>query len=142
MKEMLVLCMFCLPLKSIKVTSPYGYRVHPLSGKIEFHNGVDLKARYDTVYAVLNGVTRSVCYGPHLGIAVNLQHGEVATIYGHLSKVFVSAGDSARAGDAIAVSGTTGRVTAAHLHFSIRYQGHYLNPLNFLYELLTTKDHE
>nr|WP_172335777.1 M23 family metallopeptidase [Mucilaginibacter sp. SG564] len=124
------------------ITSPYGYRVHPISGKIEYHNGVDLRARQDTVYAVLSGVVRKVCHTFSLGIAVNLQHGEINTIYGHLSKALVNPQDSVLAGQAIAISGGTGQVTAPHLHFSVRYQQRYINPLNFLYEILKTTNHE
>lgn len=142
MKAVFALCIVCLPLKSLTVTSPFGYRLHPLTGKVEFHCGVDLRAKYDTVYAVLDGVVRSVNRTSKLGIAINLQHGEINTIYGHLSKSLVNQQDSVIAGQAIAISGATGSVTAAHLHFSVRYQNRYINPLNFLYEILKTTDHE
>jgi murein DD-endopeptidase MepM/ murein hydrolase activator NlpD len=142
MKAVIALCIVCLPLKSLTVTSPFGYRLHPLTGKVEFHCGVDLRAKYDTVYAVLDGVVRSVNRTSKLGIVINLQHGEINTIYGHLSKSLVNQQDSVIAGQAVAISGATGSVTAAHLHFSVRYQNRYINPLNFLYEILKTTDHE
>jgi murein DD-endopeptidase MepM/ murein hydrolase activator NlpD len=142
MKAVFALCIVCLPLKSLTVTSPFGYRLHPLTGKVEFHCGVDLRAKYDTVYAVLNGVVRSVNRTSKLGIAINLQHGEFNTIYGHLSKSLVNQQDSVIAGQAIAISGATGSVTATHLHFSVRHQNRYINPLIFLYEILKTTDHE
>ncbi|WP_234997823.1 M23 family metallopeptidase [Mucilaginibacter sp. OK098] len=138
----IALTIICLPLKSLTVTSPFGYRIHPLTGKLEYHNGVDLRAKYDTVYAVLNGVVRSICCNSTFGTAINLQHGEITTIYGHLSRSLVSAQDSVSTGQAIAISGASGRVTGAHLHFGVRYQNRYLNPLNFLYQILKTTDHE
>jgi murein DD-endopeptidase MepM/ murein hydrolase activator NlpD len=141
-KTIIALSIVCLPLKSLTVTSPFGYRIHPLSGKIEFHNGVDLRAKYDTVYAVLNGVVQSVCTNSMFGNAISLQHGEITTTYGHLYKFLVNTKDSVSAGQAIAISGATGRVTAAHLHFSVRYQKWYINPLNFLYQILKTTNHE
>lgn len=142
MKTIIVLSIVCLPLKSLNVTSPFGYRIHPLTGKVEYHNGVDLSANYDTVYAVLHGIVQSIRYDSSLGIAVNLQHGEITTIYGHLFKPLVNVRDTVDAGQPIAISGTSGRVTAAHLHFSVRYQKRYLNPLNFLYQILKTTHHE
>jgi len=142
MKTIIVVCIVCLPLKSLTVTSLFGYRIHPLTGKLEYHNGVDLRAKYDTVYAVLNGVVRSVCSDSSFGTAISLEHGEINTIYGHLSKSLVNAGDSVNACQPIAISGASGQVTAAHLHFSVRYQRRYLNPLNFLYEIFKTTDHE
>ncbi|MDR6943667.1 M23 family metallopeptidase [Mucilaginibacter pocheonensis] len=142
MKTIIALSIVCLPLKLLTVTSPFGYRINPISGKIEFHNGVDLRAKYDTVYAVLNGIVRSECYNSSFGMAISLQNGEITSIYGHLDKFLVNAQDSVRAGQPIAISGSTGRLTAAHLHFSVRYQNRYINPLNFLYEILKTTNHE
>jgi len=142
MKTIIALSIVCLPLKSLTVTSPFGYRIHPLTGRIEYHNGVDLRAKYDTVYAVLNGVVQSMCSNSTFGKVITLQHGEFTTTYGHLFKFLVNTQDSVSAGQAIAISGATGRVTAAHLHFSVRYQKRYLNPLNFLFQILNIKDHE
>ncbi|SEN02293.1 Peptidase family M23 [Mucilaginibacter gossypiicola] len=142
MRSIIAMCIVCLPLKSLTVTSPFGYRSHPLTGKLDYHTGIDFRANYDTVYAVLNGVVRSVDFTPNLGMAINLQHGELNTIYGHLSKSLVALKDTVIAGQPIAISGATGHVTAAHLHFSVRYQKRYLNPLNFLYQILKITDHE
>ena len=142
MKPFIALLIICLPLKTLKVTSPFGPRIHPVSGQVEFHSGVDLRAHYDTVYAILKGVVRSVGNDPSLGISITLQHHDIVSIYGHLSKCLVLDRDSVQAGQPIAISGSSGRVTAAHLHFGVRYRQHYLNPLNFLYELLKLTDHE
>jgi len=142
MKPIVIFSLVCLPLRSLIVTSPFGFRVHPLSEKIIYHPGVDLRARYDSVYAVFNGVITRVSCDPSLGLAVQIRHSSVTTIYGHLSKSLVLPDDSVRAGQVIAISGSSGHVTAAHLHFGVRYGKRYLNPLNFLYELLKTTDHE
>lgn len=142
MKTIVAICIVCLPLKSLTVTSQFGYRVHPLTGKMEYHNGVDLRAKYDTVYAVLNGVVRSVCANVSFGKAITLDHGQVTTVYGHLYKPLVNPRDSVSAGQPIGISGASGQVTAAHLHFSVRYRRRYLNPLNFLYEIFKTTNHE
>lgn len=142
MKTIIAVCIVCLPLKSVTITSPFGYRIHPLTGKIEYHNGVDLRAKYDTVYAVLNGTVRSIYFDSSFGTVISLDHGGITTIYGHLYKPLVNTRDSVNAGQPIAISGASGHVTAAHLHFSVRYQKRYLNPLNFLYEIFKTTDHE
>jgi murein DD-endopeptidase MepM/ murein hydrolase activator NlpD len=94
------------------------------------------------VYAVFNGVIDHISLDSSLGLAIQIRHSDVTTIYGHLSKSLVLPDDSVRAGQVIAISGASGHVTAAHLHFAVRYDGRYLNPLNFLYELLKTTDHE
>jgi murein DD-endopeptidase MepM/ murein hydrolase activator NlpD len=142
MKIIIALTIACLPLNSLNITSPFGYRIHPLTGKVEYHNGVDLKANSDTVYAVLHGVVWSIGYDPSLGISIDLQHGEITTIYGHLFKPLVSVRDTVFAGQPIAISGATGYVTRAHLHFSVRFKKQYINPLNFLYEILNTTKYE
>ncbi|QXV63675.1 M23 family metallopeptidase [Mucilaginibacter sp. 21P] len=142
MKAVVIFSFVCLPLRSLTVISPFGYRIHPLSGKITYHPGVDLRARYDFVYAIFDGIVDRVSYDPSLGLAIQIRRGKVVAIYGHLSKSLVLPDDTVRAGQVIAISGASGRVTAAHLHFAIRYGGRYLNPLNFLYELLKTTHHE
>lgn len=142
MKAFIALLVICLPLKTLKVTSPFGWRIHPITGQIDYHPGVDLRAHYDTVYAVLDGVVRSVGKDHILGTAITLQHSGIVSIYGHLSQCLVKTGDTVRAGQPIAISGASGRATAAHLHFGLRYGNHYLHPLNFLYQLLKITDHE
>ena len=121
-------------------------RVHPLTGKWAFHAGIDLKARGDTVYAIMDGVILAAAYDKSLGIYIRLEHSGVQSIYGHLSKIFVISGDSVRAGQPIAKTGSTGRVTGEHLHFAVRYGGISLDPVEFLYQVISksnyTQNHE
>jgi murein DD-endopeptidase MepM/ murein hydrolase activator NlpD len=142
MKLWFCICLVCLPLKKLEVTSPFGYRLHPLSGKYSCHEGVDLRARSDTVYAVLNGKVIMAGYDDRLGIFIRLDHRAFQSSYGHLSSVFVIKDDSVYSGQALGITGATGRVTGEHLHFSIHCSRGYLNPLEFLYELLTDQQHE
>jgi murein DD-endopeptidase MepM/ murein hydrolase activator NlpD len=137
MNKLLLLCCLCLPLRHIQVTSPYGYRVHPLTGKYSFHAGVDLRAFRDTVFAVLDGTVQTVGYNNLLGLYICLDHGNFQSIYGHLSEAFIFSGDTVLAGEAIAVSGETGRVTGSHLHFEVRFHQHCVDPLRFLKALAT-----
>jgi murein DD-endopeptidase MepM/ murein hydrolase activator NlpD len=142
MKLLISFCLVCLPLKHLHINSDFGFRIHPLTGKYIRHEGIDFKARHDTVYAILPGTVRSVGYDDGLGINVHLSHDRIESIYGHLSQIFVAAQQPIAAGEAIGITGSTGRVTGEHLHLSIRYQNRFINPLKFLYELLIKNEHE
>jgi murein DD-endopeptidase MepM/ murein hydrolase activator NlpD len=142
MKILISICVVCLPLKHLKINSDYGYRIHPLTGKYALHEGVDFKARHDTVYAILDGLVKSTGYNDGLGINIRLQHGNIESVYGHLSRILVGAQDSVTSGEPIGITGTTGLVTGEHLHFSICYKHKYINPIKFLYELLIKNEHE
>lgn len=124
----------CLPLKKLSVTSPFGYRVNPVTGQYAFHNGIDLAADADTVYAVFAGRV-TIGYDTVSGIWLKISGGELQCCYAHLSQIFFLPGDTVEAGDAVAVSGASGRVTGPHLHFSLQYRGQYIDPLKFLYPL-------
>ncbi|GEM69409.1 hypothetical protein SMI01S_30150 [Sphingobacterium mizutaii NBRC 14946 = DSM 11724] len=123
------------PLDKLKVTSPFGYRIHPISGKASHHSGVDFAARSDPVFNVLNGYVKATGRHKALGKYIRIVHGEVETIYGHLSHILVSSGDTVIAGQPIAITGSTGRVTGEHLHFSVKFNGKFLDPLKFLRRL-------
>jgi murein DD-endopeptidase MepM/ murein hydrolase activator NlpD len=142
MKILISFCLVCLPLKHLNINSDFGFRVHPITGKYAMHCGVDLKARHDTVYAILDGLVKSTGYETGLGINIRLAHGEVESVYGHLSRILVITSDSVTAGEPIGVTGATGRVTGEHLHFSIYYRHKYINPIKFLYELLKKQENE
>lgn len=135
MNKFLLTVAFCLPLRHFSQTSGFGYRVHPLTGKYCFHTGVDLRADKDTVFAVLDGVVSAASYDRLLGIYIRLNHSDFQTLYGHLSQILVLPGDSVFAGDAIAISGATGRVTGPHLHFSVQFRHRNIDPLRFLLDI-------
>ncbi len=129
MRTTLLLLMLALPLRHLKVTSGFGNRVHPVTGNYQFHAGVDLKCNYDTVYAAIGGKL-TANYDSNLGIFLKLANGPLTITYGHLSQILMT--DSVSAGDAVAISGETGRVTGPHLHFAVQFHGHYIDPLQFL----------
>lgn len=132
-----------LPLRHLTLTSPYGYRIHPVTGKQSFHAGIDLRAHNDTVFAIAGGVVITAGYNSFLGIYISLDHNGLQSIYGHLSQIWVFPGEDVVSGQAIAISGATGRVTGGHLHFSVLYQGKPIDPLKFLYHLLKyNQNHE
>ena len=128
----------CLPLNNLNLRSGYGLRTHPVTGeKNKFHSGIDLSARSDSIYCVLTGFVSEIGYNPLIGIYCRVQHGDYTTIYGHLSRLLVQAGDCTSPGTVLGISGATGRVTGEHLHFSVKYKGEFINPLYFLYEIMT-----
>ncbi|MBQ2298734.1 MAG: M23 family metallopeptidase [Bacteroidaceae bacterium] len=117
-----------LPLKSIKVTSPFGMRKDPFTGKHKMHNGIDLHAHNDEVYAMFSGMVKMVGYDNRSGKYVILQHDGLTVIYCHLSKVTVKEKTPVLAGDVIGITGNTGRSTGEHLHLSCKIKEKFLNP--------------
>ena len=117
-----------IPLPCMTVTSPYGYRTHPLTGRWLFHAGVDLRAHRDTVYSALPGTIGQVGHDAGLGRYIRINHGQLTTVYGHLSVIGVHPGQSVHAGQPIAITGTTGAVTGEHLHFEVHLNGTPINP--------------
>lgn len=123
-----------LPLKRIHVNSPFGMRRDPMNRRNNrMHNGVDLRARYEEVYSMLPGIVTAVAYSTNGGNYVSINHGACVCSYLHLSKALVKQGDRVAAGQAIAISGNTGRrTTGPHLHLSCRWgneKGRYFNPM-------------
>lgn len=121
-----------LPLAHLIVTSSFGWRIHPILGKPDFHRGVDLAARNDPVYSIMDGIVCETGRHRILGNYVRIDHGNIQSLYGHLSHTFVQAGQTILAGQPIGITGSTGRATGEHLHFSIRFGEKYIHPLLFL----------
>ena len=110
-----------------KLTSPYGYRAR--FGRM--HKGVDLALRSnDTVYAAFDGKVRLTNYeGKGYGNYVIVRHPNgLETVYGHLNRFLVKPDQVVKAGQPIALGGSTGRSTGPHLHFETRYMGYAINP--------------
>ncbi|MCA5004035.1 M23 family metallopeptidase [Sphingobacterium bovistauri] len=125
------------PLPQLKVTSPYGKRIHPILGVLKFHNGVDFKSRADTVKSILDGQVIEARYNRLLGNYITIKNGAIEIIYGHLNYIYVQKDDYLSAGDNIGISGKTGLATAEHLHLAIRMNNQYINPIKFLIALQT-----
>ena len=112
---------FSTPLKIIHITSGAGWRRHPVTGQMLLHNGIDLCAYYEPVYAVMDGIVEAVGSDDRSGIWVKLLHADkIKSSYTHLSKLNVTKGDKVSAGDVLGISGNTGRSTGPHLHFSMK----------------------
>lgn len=142
MKMLYICCWLCLPLKVLHLNSGFGDRVHPLTGDKSYHSGIDLRAAAgDTAFAMLDGKAIVTGYHPKLGVFLRIRHGEIITEYGHLDRSLVAPGQIIAAGTPVAITGYTGQVTAAHLHFSIFYRQRPVDPVRFLYQLIK-KHHE
>ena len=116
------------PLKSIKITSPYGYRRDPFTGKLSWHNGLDLRAKNEPAYAMMDGIVEKVGYDNRSGNYVTLKHGNYHVSYCHLSSVIVGKGERVFSGTIVGVTGNTGRSTGCHLHLTCKKDGESFNP--------------
>lgn len=116
------------PLKSIKVTSPYGYRRDPFTGKLSWHNGLDLRAKKEPAYAMMDGIVEKVGYDNRSGNYVTLRHGNYHVSYCHLSSIIVRKGEYVYPGIIVGVTGNTGRSTGNHLHLTCKKDGKSFNP--------------
>jgi murein DD-endopeptidase MepM/ murein hydrolase activator NlpD len=116
------------------ITSPFGWRIHPIYGYRSFHTGIDIGVPMGTIVkAARYGKVIYTGYNGAFGLVVIIDHGNsLATMYAHLSRVFVSAGQSVRTLQSIAASGNTGWSTGPHLHFQVDLQGTPVNPLSWL----------
>ena len=123
------------PLKSYTITSAFGMRIHPISGKEKFHEGVDMAAPQGTpIYAAKSGkVTRTAFQAGGAGYYVSINHGDgFSSIYMHMTHYIVSTGQYVNAGQVIGYVGSTGGSTGPHLHFGIAYKGTYVNPMKYI----------
>ena len=120
------------PLRNIKVNSPYGVRHDPFTGKKSRHNGIDLHACNDEVFAMLDGKVVKTGQDKRSGKYVVIRHGDYTVSYCHLSRILISKGASVRPGEVVGITGSTGRSTGEHLHITVRYRKKYVNPLVLL----------
>ena len=116
------------PLKSIKVTSPYGYRRDPITGKQSWHNGLDLRAKNEPAYSMMEGIVEKIGYDNRSGNYVTLRHGKFYISYCHLSSIIVRKGEYVYPGIIVGVTGNTGRSTGSHLHLTCKKDGRSFNP--------------
>ena len=126
---------FCWPAPSYtRISDDYGNRIHPTLGVQQFHNGIDMAAPNGSpILAAESGTVVAATYNSSMGNYIMINHGNgLYTIYMHASALYVSTGQKVTRGQKIAAVGSTGRSTGPHLHFSVRQNGSYVNPRNFL----------
>ena len=116
------------------MSSPFGERVDPISGKKAWHEGMDFAgAKGSEVIAVANGVVVFAGYRDGYGQMVEISHGkDLRTRYGHHEEVLVHAGQSVKRGDVIALMGSSGRSTGPHVHFEVLKEGRPVNPARYV----------
>jgi murein DD-endopeptidase MepM/ murein hydrolase activator NlpD len=117
-----------------EIASGFGYRQHPMGGERQFHRGIDIAAPYGrSVRAVADGIVTFASRKWGLGKTVMIRHSDGwSSVYGHLSRIVVSAGDKVEAGETIGNIGSTGISTGPHLHFELHKQGRAVNPATYL----------
>lgn len=116
------------------ISSNFGYRVSPFTGRREFHKGLDIATRKGTpIIAPADGVVTVAGKKWLIGNMVALDHGYgMLTRYGHLSKILKKKGDRVKRGEVIALVGNTGRSTGPHLHYEVRLNGVPVNPIKYI----------
>lgn len=117
-----------------EITSPYGYRVHPIWGTTIYHSGIDIGVDEGTpVHAADGGVVVWSGWMGGYGYAVVIDHGNgLSTLYGHNSELAVDEGQSVAKGQVISYAGSTGNSTGPHVHFEVRVNGDPVDPMGYL----------
>lgn len=122
------------PVKSNRITSPFGHRNNPTGAGTMIHGGTDYGVQCGTeVYAAASGKVTVAGWAGHSGNRVMIDHGDgLETGYSHNTKVLVNVGDEVKRGDLIALSGTTGNSTGCHVHFDVIVDGQFKDPAGWL----------
>ncbi len=116
------------------ITSKFGYRKSPFTGRKEFHSGLDISNKSGTkIIATANGRISYAARKMYIGNLVVIDHGHGrVTRFGHLKKILVKPGQKIKRGDVIALLGNTGRSTGPHVHYEVRINGTPVNPLKYI----------
>jgi murein DD-endopeptidase MepM/ murein hydrolase activator NlpD len=116
------------------ISSSFGYRVSPFTGRREFHKGLDIATRKGTpIIAPADGVVTFAGKKWLMGNLLTLDHGYgMLTRYGHIYKILKKKGDRVKRGEVIALVGNTGRSTGPHLHYEVRLNGVPVNPIKYI----------
>jgi murein DD-endopeptidase MepM/ murein hydrolase activator NlpD len=123
------------PVRGGRVTSRFGYRMHPILGFGRFHDGLDIGAAWGSpVFAAADGVVTGAGWSGGYGRQVRLAHPDgIMTSYAHLSRILAVPGARVRRGQLIGLVGSSGFSTGAHLHFEVRRSGRPVDPTTFRY---------
>lgn len=127
------------PIKKVQhISSGFGMRKHPYYKRRKFHTGIDIpKAKGTPVYATGNGIVIAIGYDSGYGYFIEIQHsGGFRSFYAHLSRILVNVGKRVNITQQIACVGNSGIATGSHLHYEVRKDYRYLNPIGWCYCLL------
>ncbi len=116
------------------LTSRFGYRISPFTGKTTLHAGMDIAAAPGSpVYAPADGVVVFASYDESYGKLISIDYGfGVTTRFGHLSQIYVQVGQRVTKWDVVGAVGNTGRSTGPHLHYEVRINGTAVDPINYI----------
>jgi murein DD-endopeptidase MepM/ murein hydrolase activator NlpD len=116
------------------ITSSFGYRTSPFTGKKSFHAGLDISNKKGTeVISTANGKVSYAAPKAHFGNLIVIDHGYGrVTKYGHLQKILVKPGQTVKRGEVIALLGNTGKSTGPHVHYEVRINQVPVNPLKYI----------
>lgn len=119
---------------STRITSPFGMRMHPVLKEMKMHTGIDIGAAGGTnILAANSGIVISAGWNNSYGYMVMIDHGGgIVTLYAHSQKLLVQKDDVVNRGQAIALVGSTGMSTGNHLHFEVRVNGEYKDPMGYV----------
>jgi murein DD-endopeptidase MepM/ murein hydrolase activator NlpD len=122
------------PTESRRITSAYGPRIHPLWGYRSFHTGIDIGAKYgEEIVSSLPGRVLAVDYMGAYGLAAVIDHGDsLGTVYAHMSRAYVQAGDVVSSGERIGAIGCSGWCTGPHIHYEVRLVSKPVSPTHWL----------
>jgi murein DD-endopeptidase MepM/ murein hydrolase activator NlpD len=117
------------------ISSPFGYRMHPVLGYAKFHSGIDLSAGYgQSIVATAAGRVTCADWLGGYGMAVTIDHGSgLSTLYGHCSQLHVSTGQYVKKGQLIASVGSTGMSTGPHCHYEVHKDGTQVDPMPYMH---------
>lgn len=133
-----------------KVSSGFGMRPDPYSGNMAFHSGMDFAADYGApIFAIQDGTVIYTGTKGNYGNCVMIDHyypdvpqiPRLQTLYGHISTILVNSGEAVKRGQIIAYVGSTGRSTGPHLHFEVRYNKSFVDPIDYIYKLPSYLDY-
>lgn len=128
-----------------RLSSGFSYRIDPIYKTVKFHAGLDFTAPIGTpIYATANGIVRTAGnlgngYGNHVVIAHGYQY---STLYGHMVRVKVRAGQTVKRGEVIGYVGNTGKSTGPHVHYEVLKAGRHLDPIYFFYNDLSAEQYQ
>lgn len=124
-----------VPLKGVNLTSGFGMRNHPVTGRRRAHKGIDLAAPTGTpIYATADGLVSRASWFSTYGLYVSIEHGgQLQTRYAHMSRLNVAKGQRVKKGEVIGFVGSTGRSTGPHLHYEVRVDGKAVNPVPYMH---------
>jgi murein DD-endopeptidase MepM/ murein hydrolase activator NlpD len=118
-----------------RLTSTYGYRIHPFTGMRMLHDGLDIaNSIWTPIYATADGLVKESSSQTSFGNVVKISHnnGEFLTVYAHMQKAAVTAGQVVKRGDVVGYIGNSGRSTGPHLHYEVHRDGRVVDPMAYI----------